>query len=894
MQKSSVNQKSKMFKLSISPTFRKTKYFVFRNKKYPFDYDIFNKNSYFFVENKNQYDNVEYIDLFNEKESEVFQNITDKAITDFISLMQNKECQIDISDIHYIQYLSQKFKAETLSQDISNMISIHANELVLDHLLFKLEINKQNNDDFLILSEDIISVAKNLIKFVNEDRIIKMPIQNLYQILTEYYSRFYSEKNSCEEEELSIINFLFRCIEKVGSDASILFSIHSFEKHQTMIIKRLLRDYSNVFKFDLIPDQLLTFSIHMSNENRQMKSIDFFQFSLDMNLSFEHSDEERLNLNLTNIKHFRCYQNYSKMAPALKFSEVKNFEFSTEIFNKKIQSSTYEILSEDSSINSSTFYPNCTSITKLVIPSSVKTIGSGAFQNLTFLEEVEFNPCSTSFDSNAFDKCKTVKHLIISHLATKIERFNINHREQITSIAIPSSVMFICSNAFEGFKSLVNIEIPPSVSSICSYVFANCSSLKHVSLPSSIVSIEEHAFDNCISLSQISIPSSVTSIEPHSFKNCSSLKNISIPTSIKSIGDYAFSGCSSLLEFQIQPSVESVGSYAFSDCSSLTRVEIQSNLFSIDDYMFANCSSLKQIRIPSSVLSIGNFAFSCCSSLTDLAIPPSVTSIGDNAFSECSSLTMIKIPSSIEMIGHSIFSKCSSLKEAEISSSIPSINKNLFMDCSSLCRLVIPSSVVSIEENGFYGCSLLNEIIIPQSVKIIKSYAFYGCNSLIEITIPSSVTSICSHAFSNCSSLIKVDIQSDLKSIASNTFFRCSSLKQINMPQSVESIESNSFYKCSSLVQIEIPISVTSISENAFCECSSLKQITIPQLVETIGKNAFSGCSSLNQVEILSSLKSISEYVFSGCSSLIHISIPYSVADIKESAFLWMSFHHHC
>ena len=145
MQKSSVNQKSKMFKLSISPTFRKTKYFVFRNKKYPFDYDIFNKNSYFFVENKNQYENVEYIDLFNEKESEVFQNITDKAITDFISLMQNKECQIDISDIHYIQCLSQKFKAETLSQDISNMISIHAKELALDHLLFKLEINKQNN-----------------------------------------------------------------------------------------------------------------------------------------------------------------------------------------------------------------------------------------------------------------------------------------------------------------------------------------------------------------------------------------------------------------------------------------------------------------------------------------------------------------------------------------------------------------------------------------------------------------------------------------------------------------------------------------------------------------------------------------------------------------------------
>lgn len=71
-------------------------------------------------------------------------------------------------------------------------------------------------------------------------------------------------------------------------------------------------------------------------------------FSLDMNLSFEHSDEERLNLDLANIKQFKCYQNYSKMTPALKFSEVKilNFQlkFSIKKFNHQLMSFCQKIV----------------------------------------------------------------------------------------------------------------------------------------------------------------------------------------------------------------------------------------------------------------------------------------------------------------------------------------------------------------------------------------------------------------------------------------------------------------------------------------------------------------------------------------------------------------------
>ena len=56
----------------------------------------------------------------------------------------------------------------------------------------------------------------------------------------------------------------------------------------------------------------------------------------------------------------------------------------------------------------------------------------------------------------------------------------------------------------------------------------------------------------------------------------------------------------------------------------------------------------------------------------------------------------------------------------------------------------------------FLNCRNLSSIIIPESVKSISSWAFQNCSSLTSITIPESVTSIESDAFLGCSGLTSV------------------------------------------------------------------------------------------------------------------------------------------
>ena len=139
----------------------------------------------------------------------------------------------------------------------------------------------------------------------------------------------------------------------------------------------------------------------------------------------------------------------------------------------------------------------CDSLSEIVIPSSVTSIGNGAFAVCRSLSE----------------------------------------------IVIPSSVTSIGKSAFSFCDSLSEIVIPSSVTSIGDYAFSDCRSLSEIVIPSSVTSIGDRAFSDCRSLSEIVIPSSVTSIGDYAFLGCRSLSEIVISSSVTSIGKGAFCYC---------------------------------------------------------------------------------------------------------------------------------------------------------------------------------------------------------------------------------------------------------------------------------------------------------------------------------------------------------------
>jgi hypothetical protein len=79
----------------------------------------------------------------------------------------------------------------------------------------------------------------------------------------------------------------------------------------------------------------------------------------------------------------------------------------------------------------------------------------------------------------------------------------------LTSITIPASVTSIGDAAFSYCTSLTNITIPTSVTSIGMQAFSGCTSLTSITLPAG-VTIGQQAFDRCTGIKEITIPAGAT------------------------------------------------------------------------------------------------------------------------------------------------------------------------------------------------------------------------------------------------------------------------------------------------------------------------------------------------------------------------------------------------
>ena len=198
---------------------------------------------------------------------------------------------------------------------------------------------------------------------------------------------------------------------------------------------------------------------------------------------------------------------------------------------------------------------------------------------------------------SAFWYCSSLSEIVIPSSVTSIGDSAFYGCNSLSEIVIPSSITSIGDSAFYGCNSLSGIVIPSSVTSICDSAFWGCNSLSEIVIPSSVTSIGDRAFSSCDSLSEIVIPSSVTSIGKSAFWGCNSLSEIVIPYSVTSICDWAFWNCRSLSEIVIPSSVTSIGKGAFYVCDSLSEIVIPSSVTSIGDSAFYGCKfpdNLKQ------------------------------------------------------------------------------------------------------------------------------------------------------------------------------------------------------------------------------------------------------------------------------------------------------------
>lgn len=136
-------------------------------------------------------------------------------------------------------------------------------------------------------------------------------------------------------------------------------------------------------------------------------------------------------------------------------------------------------------------FKECNSITKLVIPATVKTIGNYAFANCALLTEITIPATVESIGDSAFTGCTSLQTLDLS----------------------AATITEIPYHAFSNCASLTALSVPATVKSIGVAAFLGCSSLESITFAEGLVSIEKQAFQNCTALASIKFPASLTEIE---------------------------------------------------------------------------------------------------------------------------------------------------------------------------------------------------------------------------------------------------------------------------------------------------------------------------------------------------------------------------------------------
>ena len=647
------------------------------------------------------------------------------------------------------------------------------------------------------------------------------------------------------------------------------------------------------------------------------------------------------------------------------------------------------ILSLITGIGADAFY-GCTSLTDITIPSSVTSIGSNAFYGCTSLTDINVdqnNDNYSSADGVLFNKGKTE---LICYPAKKIGKYEIPSSvtsigggafrgcTSLTEITIPSSVTSIGSTVFidcpiekiDVGSSIALDKIPRSnlkiviltegITNISDNAFSRCTSLTKIAIPSSVISIGGSAFRGCTSLAEIAIPSSVTRIGSDAFINCpiekidvssstafdvipkSNLKIVILREGITSIGSDAFSGCASLTEITIPSSVTSIGSNAFYGCTSLTGINVDqnnNNYHSVDNVLF-NKGKTELICYPAGKTG-------------EYEMPSSVISIGDNAFRSCKSLTEITIPSSVISIGSYVFYNCP-VEKLVVGSSIAlgTISK------SNLKIVILTEGITNISDNAFDSYTSLKEITMPSSVISIGDNAFRSCTSLAEITILSSVTSIGIDAFSlgNYDSRVNCKVYTDTDGILEDFCGSYTAFEYITdgavARYTVSFVVGNETVKTERLKYGEVitkPTRDPALSDAQYgcvfvgwdglvdgmivtedvtfyarfnegtcgesltwsfdsdtgtltiCGTGDMQNyesysqvpwrgiqvisVVLENGLVSIGDRAFESCSELLEVSIPSSVKRIGDRAFEDCSKLREISIPASVTSIGYLAF---------
>ncbi len=619
----------------------------------------------------------------------------------------------------------------------------------------------------------------------------------------------------------------------------------------------------------------------------------------------------------------------------LSLTQIGAFAFSNFDYVEK----TAEELAFDDAETSKQWYIGDNTITKIIIPEGVESIGAYAFANLTALEEVVLPSTLEAIDYGAFYGCTSLSKITFSG-ENNLKLINKSAFEQcdMKGTLDLSSACIIGDYAFAGNTKLTGIKTGDALVSIGSYAFASCKELENITITANKVKYGTYAFTGCESIKEFTVNSAV--LPEGMFFECDALTKVTIGADVNDIGQYAFrdTAVDTLVvaegnkAYKVQsanyvisadgktliavaPSVRgefsaanidgqnvtTIGKGAFSHNNRITSV-VFPDVTIVADYGFASEESLTNVTL-GTLTQIGEYAFS------ETAIPqmPSFTAdtvIGKYAFLY-SKLESVTIPDNM-VIAEGTFSECDKLHTVVIGNNVTigdfafSTNKDesfeiknynedgekyfYYVFSTALKNLTIGNNAL-IGENAFANASSLEKVTLGAGATIGKM-AFYNNNLLKDIDLSQAIV-IGDYAFSGDVYNVCIDENMNYSALNKDGTYKYTyhgpDLTNINL-SAATSVGEYAFAYCREATNVVLGEAITEIPQYTFAGCIKLENINLDK-VTTIGDYAFME-AALKKVN-LANVTSTGKYAFLNNKNLTEVTLNEQGTDIGEGCFAY-------
>lgn len=578
----------------------------------------------------------------------------------------------------------------------------------------------------------------------------------------------------------------------------------------------------------------------------------------------------------------------------------------------------------------------CRSIKSVTIPSTVKSISPGAFNECSNIRHVEIDSVEHWF------KLGTVAQSLIAAAGT----FHING-EVIKDIVVPDSITDIDARVLSGNAKIESLTFHENVRSISGKTL-DLKGLARVNIPSLEMWCKvkiESAFLSPLMMNK----------QAECYVDGECITDLVIPEGVTEIADHVFHGWTQLTSIHIPDSL--VGGSGDLGTCSITNVYANSlehwmslNLgIGTKKHLFVDGEEIVDLVVPESITGFYGSTFSGLDTIRTADVHAGVTTVHNGSISTSPNITHVKIPSGLGLMNTLFPNSYQKIEVLELSEGAEKLGAMNIVCCTNLKRIVMPSSVAEIEalalpknrdieiefseggnfhwvgdilvknENNemVFAYELPDEFAIPAGIEVVGAQALAYHGNITTLVIPEGVKRVEKDAFSLMSGL------TSLKIYGPGIVFKAGALGSTR-PTSVEtkSIEqwcSLKFEKESDnplnftgqlivdgevVTELRLPEGVEIINDYAFYGASSIVSVCVPSTLRKIGKWAFGGApirkvelghaefqlenffgQSLTNITFRREIDRIAPYAFANQASLKSIEIPDSVTEIGEYAF---------